>query len=46
LLSEGMVVAQGEMSSVLTSINLSTAYKIDVEVIEEGGRFFARSIER
>lgn len=46
LLSEGKVLAQGELLNVLTSTNLSTAYKIDVTVLEEGGRFFARSNER
>jgi len=45
LLSDGLVVAQGALSEVLTSANLSTAYGIAVAVQEEGGRYFARASE-
>ena len=45
LLSEGLVVAQGDLRSVLTSANLSTAYGIAVNIQEDGGRFFARASE-
>ena len=45
LLSEGLVVAQGDLRSVLTSANLSTAYGIAVDIQEDGGRFFARASE-
>lgn len=46
LLSDGRAVAQGELLQVLTSTNLSEAYKISLEIQEDGGRFFARSTER
>lgn len=45
LLCEGLVVAQGDLRSVLTSANLSTAYGIAVDIQEDGGRFFARASE-
>ncbi|MEI6220221.1 MAG: ATP-binding cassette domain-containing protein [Actinomycetes bacterium] len=43
LLSDGLVVAQGELKDVLTSHNLSVAYDIAIEVQEESGRYFARA---
>jgi len=46
LLSDGLVVAQGELKEVLTSQNLSIAYDIAIEVKEESGRYFARSSEQ
>ncbi len=46
LLSDGLVVAQGGIKEVLTSVNLSIAYDIAVEVQEEGGRYFARASDR
>jgi iron complex transport system ATP-binding protein len=45
LLSEGRAIAQGELLEVLTSTNLSAAYRISVELQEVGGRFFAHSQE-
>jgi len=45
LLSEGIAVASGPVEKVLTSENLSTAYRIAVTVSRENGRYFARSAE-
>ncbi len=46
LLREGWAVAQGKLSEVLTSENLSLAYGIKVAVQEEGGRYFARADDK
>ena len=46
LLSEGLVVAQGPLSEVLTATNLSMAYDISIELNETDGRYFARATER
>ena len=46
LLREGTVVAQGPLVEVLTSENLSSAYKISVVVQEDQGRYFARAGDR
>lgn len=46
LLCEGMAIAQGPLEGVLTSENLSSAYKISIVVQEEQGRYFARASER
>ena len=46
LLCEGTVVAQGPLVEVLTSENLSSAYKISVVVQEDQGRYFARAGDR
>jgi iron complex transport system ATP-binding protein len=45
LLSDGEVVASGLVEKVLTSENLSAAYRIAVTVSRENGRFFARAAE-
>jgi len=45
LLSDGEVVASGLVEKVLTSENLTTAYRIAVTVSRENGRFFARAAE-
>lgn len=44
LLNEGETVAVGDISSVITSENLSKAYGIPVTVQHEAGRYFARAI--
>ncbi len=46
LLSDGLVVAQGALTEVLTSHNLSIAYDIAIDVQEESGRYFARASDR
>lgn len=43
LLREGVVVAQGEVASVITDQNLTQAYGLAITVQTEGGRFFARA---
>ena len=43
LLSEGKIVASGGLREVLTSENLSKAYGISIEVIEQDQRFFAKA---
>ena len=43
LLREGVVVAQGEVASVITDQNLTQAYGLAITVQNEGGRFFARA---
>lgn len=43
LLAGGVVVASGEIESVLTSQNLSSAYGIDISLHREDGRYFARA---
>jgi iron complex transport system ATP-binding protein len=43
LLRNGSVISQGEVRSVITDINLSVAYGLEISVQEEGGRFFARA---
>jgi iron complex transport system ATP-binding protein len=43
LLREGAVVAQGEVASVITDQNLTSAYGLAITVQNEGGRFFARA---
>ena len=44
LLSGGETIAAGEISSVITSENLSQAYGIQVSVTQDAGRYFARAI--
>jgi iron complex transport system ATP-binding protein len=44
LLREGRVVAQGLISQVLTSENLSATFGIPLVVEREGGRYHARAI--
>ena len=43
LLRDGVVVAQGEVASVITDQNLTRAYGLAITVQTEGGRFFARA---
>lgn len=43
LLRDGVVVAQGEVASVITDQNLTQAYGLAITVQTEGGRFFARA---
>jgi iron complex transport system ATP-binding protein len=43
LLGEGKIVASGGLREVLTSENLSKAYGISIEVIEQDQRFFAKA---
>lgn len=43
LLARGKPIAQGPISSVLTSQNLSLAYGLPIEVTAQGDRFFARA---
>jgi len=43
LLCNGAIVAQGEISSVITDRNLSDAYGLAISVQSENGRFFARA---
>jgi iron complex transport system ATP-binding protein len=43
LLGEGKIVASGGLREVLTSENLSKAYAISIEVIEQDQRFFAKA---
>jgi iron complex transport system ATP-binding protein len=43
LLRNGAIVAQGEISSVITDRNLSDAYGLAISVQSENGRFFARA---
>lgn len=43
LLKDGLEVASGEIGSVLTSTNLSSAYGISVSVTSDNGRFFAKA---
>jgi iron complex transport system ATP-binding protein len=43
LLGEGKVVAQGLIADVLTSSNLSQAFRLDLTVEHEDGRYFARA---
>lgn len=44
LLSHGQSIAAGPVSEVITSVNLSKAYGIEIAVHQEDGRFFARAI--
>lgn len=44
LLKDGLIIAQGEIYSVITDANLSHAYGIAISVQNEAGRFFARAI--
>ena len=44
LLKEGETVAVGSITEVLTSENLSKAYGLQVTVVHEAGRYFARAI--
>lgn len=44
LLNEGETVSVGNISDVLTSENLSRAYGLQVSVLHEAGRYFARAI--
>lgn len=44
LLKDGLIIAQGEIYSVITDANLSHAYGISISVQNEAGRFFARAI--
>lgn len=46
LLSEGGVVAQGLLTDVLTSENLSTAFRQQIALSDIGGRYFARRARR
>lgn len=46
LLSEGGVVAMGLLPEVLTSKNLSTAFRQQITLSKSGGRFFARRSRR
>mgnify|MGYP006268888799 CR=1 FL=1 len=46
LLNDGLAVAQGPITQVLTSENLTLAYGLNVRVIHEAGRYFARAEER
>ncbi|MEE4024787.1 ABC transporter ATP-binding protein [Gordonia sp. PKS22-38] len=46
LLSEGEVVAQGLLDDVLTSENLSTAFRQRITLSRPGGRYFARRVRR
>jgi iron complex transport system ATP-binding protein len=43
LLKDGLEVASGEINSVLTSANLSSAYGISVSITSDNGRFFAKA---
>jgi iron complex transport system ATP-binding protein len=43
ILSNGRAIAQGLLTDVLTSSNLSMAYEISVELNQQGGRYFARA---
>jgi iron complex transport system ATP-binding protein len=43
LLSHGVAIASGEIESVLTSENLSSAYGIEITLHQEAGRYFARA---
>jgi len=43
LLKEGRAIAQGVIESVITDVNLSTAYGLPITVQSQGGRFFARA---
>jgi iron complex transport system ATP-binding protein len=43
LLRNGSVISQGEVRSVITDANLSTAYGLEISVQDEAGRFFARA---
>jgi iron complex transport system ATP-binding protein len=43
LLRNGSVISQGEIRSVITDVNLSLAYGLEISVQEESGRFFARA---
>jgi iron complex transport system ATP-binding protein len=44
LLGEGKVVAQGLISEVLNSDNLSKTFELPLTVEHEGGRYFARAV--
>jgi iron complex transport system ATP-binding protein len=44
LLKSGTIIGAGEISTVLTSENLSLAYDIPITLIFEGGRYFARAL--
>lgn len=46
LLREGVIVAQGALSEVLTSVNLSQAYDLQISVEAVEGRYFARASAR
>lgn len=46
LLNEGKIYAQGEITEVLTSENLSKLYSQPIEVIRDNGMFFARRSRR
>ena len=46
LLDEGAIVAQGLIDDVLTSENVSKAYRQPIEVTAEDGRYFARRARR
>ena len=46
LLSEGEIVAQGLLDDVLTSENLSTAFRQRITLSRPGGRYFARRARR
>jgi len=43
LLSKGRSIAQGNIESVVTSENLTTAYGLPISVTSDHGRFFARA---
>ena len=46
LLREAVAVAQGPLTEVLTSENLSKAYDLQVIVQDDGGRYFARANDK
>ena len=46
ILSEGLAVAQGPLTEVLNSTNLSMAYDIEIELNDTDGRYFARASKR
>lgn len=46
IIDEGKVVAQGLLSDVMTSRNLTRAYHQSIALVEEDGRYFARRAPR
>jgi iron complex transport system ATP-binding protein len=44
LLNQGEIVASGEIRTVITEENLTSAYGLPISVTIENGRFFARAI--
>ena len=46
LLDEGHIVAQGLLTDIMTSENLTKAYHQPIDVKQEDGRWFARRLRR